>query len=284
MQNKVYLIIISIVISIITIGCSKEIKWNQSFRAGIQIVVEVSSQGNSEIDKENTALIKRNIDKILQDVGIDEQKRIILVTGERRITVQLPYERDLQRFVRLLSFPPLELKLVDDDTLKAAGFPMYVGFEEQYLFLDKFKNKIPSDSEILFELVPTINPMDMIFKPYVVKRKPLLVAKVVSAAVEVYEWGDSSILIKFNERDAKAFEQITDEYVKRRLAMMVNNKIFAIPEINEIISGGEVQLTGKFTLPETKDIVSIIKTHNIPVPVKIVESGRLTNNLWEGAK
>lgn len=63
---------------------------------------------------------------------------------------------------------------------------------------------------------------------------------------------------------------------KRRVAIVLDNKIISSPQINESVAcnagtGGSRQITGSFTAEEAEDLAVLIKGGALPVPVEIVE-------------
>ena len=68
------------------------------------------------------------------------------------------------------------------------------------------------------------------------------------------EFGDTRIAIDFNAEDAKKFAEITSKNVGRQLAIIINCKLYCAPYIREPITGGKVEISGKFTLKEAEEL------------------------------
>jgi len=83
---------------------SKEIKWDDSFKGGIHILLEVETRSNPYLDEKNTEEIKRISEAKLKDLGVN--KRIVKNLGNRMVVIQLPDQKYNQRAVDIISSFP----------------------------------------------------------------------------------------------------------------------------------------------------------------------------------
>jgi preprotein translocase subunit SecD len=67
------------------------------------------------------------------------------------------------------------------------------------------------------------------------------------------------------------FEQITAANVKRRLAIVLDNRVYSAPVIQERIGGGRASITGNFDLKEARDLSIVLRAGALPAPVEILE-------------
>jgi preprotein translocase subunit SecD len=74
-----------------------------------------------------------------------------------------------------------------------------------------------------------------------------------------------------NSAGARIFERITAENVKRQLAIVLDNRVYSAPVIQERIGGGRASITGAFDLKEARDLAIILRAGALPAPVEIVE-------------
>jgi protein-export membrane protein SecD len=75
------------------------------------------------------------------------------------------------------------------------------------------------------------------------------------------------ISFKLNRDGARKFEVLTGNNIKRRLAIMLDDIVYAAPVIQDRIPRGEGQISGSFTLDEVRDLVIVLKTGNLKAPV-----------------
>ncbi len=99
------------------------------------------------------------------------------------------------------------------------------------------------------------------------------------------------VSLEFDDEGAKLFEEITARNVGKKLAILVDGQLLTDPVVNERISGGRAQITGKFTITEAKRLVSRFKDGALAAPIKLVSqqtigatlgTDSLTKTLWAG--
>jgi preprotein translocase subunit SecD len=74
-----------------------------------------------------------------------------------------------------------------------------------------------------------------------------------------------------NSTGARLFERITGENVRRRLAIILDNRVYSAPVIQERIGGGRASITGIFDLKEARDLAIVLRAGALPAPVEIIE-------------
>ncbi len=74
-----------------------------------------------------------------------------------------------------------------------------------------------------------------------------------------------------NSSGARLFEQVSAANVKRRLAIVLDNRVYSAPVIQERIGGGRASITGSFTIQEARDLAIILRAGALPAPVEIAE-------------
>jgi preprotein translocase subunit SecD len=70
---------------------------------------------------------------------------------------------------------------------------------------------------------------------------------------------------------ARLFERITGDNVKRRLAIILDNKVYSAPVILGRIGGGRASITGNFEMKEARDLALVLRAGALPAPLEIVE-------------
>ncbi len=79
------------------------------------------------------------------------------------------------------------------------------------------------------------------------------------------------VLLNFNTRGAHAFDRLTGENVGKRMAIVLDKKVYSAPVINERISGGRASISGSFTTAEAQDLALVLRAGSLPAPVIILE-------------
>jgi SecD/SecF fusion protein len=79
-----------------------------------------------------------------------------------------------------------------------------------------------------------------------------------------------------NTRGAKEWEKLTSEANVNNtgIAIVLDNKVYTAPGVSQVggISGGRSEITGTFTLNETKDIANVLRAGKLPAKAEIVQS------------
>ncbi len=83
--------------------------------------------------------------------------------------------------------------------------------------------------------------------------------------------GKPMVLIQFSDGGAKKFEELTERNVGKPLPIILDNEVVSAPVVQEKISGGSAQISGEFTLQETKNLSIQLNAGALPAPVSLVE-------------
>ncbi len=78
------------------------------------------------------------------------------------------------------------------------------------------------------------------------------------------------ISLQFNDEGSKLFESITERNVGKLVAITLNQSLLSAPVVQEKISGGKAQITGKFTIQEAQKMVRELNAGALPVPINLV--------------
>jgi preprotein translocase subunit SecD len=111
-------------------------------------------------------------------------------------------------------------------------------------------------------------------RPYLLKKKALMTGDYLSEArVSIDQrFNEPYVSLTFNAAGAKLFEDITGEYTKKRLAIILDNNVYSAPVIQERIGGGNAQITGSFTMQDAKDLAIVLKAGALPAPLKMIQN------------
>lgn len=90
-----------------------------------------------------------------------------------------------------------------------------------------------------------------------------------SARVTFDELNQPKVALQFNAEGAKQFEQITGRLVGKQLAIVLDNKVISAPVVKQKISGGQAEITGKFTTKEANNLALILNTGALPVKLSV---------------
>ncbi len=214
-------------------------------------------------DKESDHIKKLAVDQALETIrnrvdqfGVSEPD--IRRQGDNRILIQLPGIQDTQRAKELIGRTALlEFKLVDEaHDVNAA-----------------VQGNVPPGSEILYKVDEDRATKRTSRTPFLLKKGTLLTgASLTDARVQLdSQYGEPYVSIEFDRKGARAFERITGENVSKRLAIVLDGKVYSAPTIQEKIGGGKARITGRFTMEEARDLAIVLRAGALPAPVTVLE-------------
>lgn len=240
---------------------------------GAKLVYKLSDKEAARI-KDNAAdqaleTIRNRIDQF----GVAEPT--IHRQADQEIVVQLPGIKDPKRAIEIIGkTAQLEFKLVDDVAPVAAEIPAVIKPDEEEELLKRFAEKIPPDDEVLFERVVNRETGEVTKRPILLKKQALLTGDYLTEAkVNIDQrFNEPYVSITFNAAGAKLFEEITAANVKKRLAIILDGNVYSAPVIQERISGGNAQITGRFSMEEAKDLAIVLRAGALPAPLKMIQN------------
>ena len=83
--------------------------------------------------------------------------------------------------------------------------------------------------------------------------------------------GEPIVNFKFNIRGGQRFGQVTTEAVGRPLAIVLDKKVISAPRILQPITGGQGQISGRFTVEQANNLAILLRAGALPAPLTIVE-------------
>jgi preprotein translocase subunit SecD len=197
--------------------------------------------------------IRNRIDQF----GVSEP--IIQRQGQQDILIQLPGIQDPERAKEIIGKTALlEFKLVDDN----------VNVEEAV------RNGPPPGRQILHGYGGRGESGVGAEKvAYVVEARTLMTGEYITDARvrPSSQLQGPYVELVLNSTGARLFEQITGANVKRRLAIVLDNRVYSAPVIQERIGGGRASITGSFDIKEARDLAIVLRAGALPAPVEIVE-------------
>ena len=178
--------------------------------------------------------------------------------GDNRILIQLPGVQDPERAKALIGKTALlEFKLLDDRMDAETALRSTVPEGDEILYQRKVDKETKQERKI----------------PYLVQKKVLVTGRDLTTARVSIDQNTSEpyVAVEFNAAGAKAFGDVTEANVGRRLAIILDGNIHSAPQIRERIPSGRAQITGSFTAEEATDLAIVLRAGALPAPVQVLE-------------
>ncbi|RUM63694.1 MAG: protein translocase subunit SecD [Sulfurimonas sp.] len=228
---------------------------------GIEVIKNMTaislSLTSEEIIKTEKEAISQAIETIrnrLDQFGLSEP--VVARQGEEQILVELAgikTQKEEQRARELISrAAKLELMAVDEDR-NARVYNMSDSDAAEYgdIILSDAKN-----SEI----------------KYLVREIPILDGGMLTDASMGFDQNNRPLInFKLNAEGAEVFGDFTGRSIGKRLAVVLDGKVYSAPNINERIGGGSGQISGNYTVMEAKDLAIALRSGALLAPIYMME-------------
>ena len=201
--------------------------------------------------KKTTAAADKTADKNYEEqIAKAKQQHPLLailqtVQGQSLSTVGYAHERDTAEINRLIN---------GDDASKV----------------------IPTDMKLLWS-AKAVEGNKNIFELHALKvssssgRAPLEGDVVIDAKDEFDNFGNPCVSMSMNNRGARLWAQLTKQNVGKAIAIVLDGVVYSAPRVNGEITGGNSQISGNFTIEDTKDLANTLKSGRMPAPARIVQ-------------
>ncbi len=89
------------------------------------------------------------------------------------------------------------------------------------------------------------------------------------------------ISLKFNSEGQDLFAEVTGRNVGKPVAIFLDGEALSAPTVQERITAGEAVITGQFSVPEAREIVSLLNAGALDVPIELIEQRTVGATLGE---
>ncbi len=270
----------------------KEIRYAGISRDGQNVVVkfrdaQTRDNASAEIARQNpdlllntsesgsdyliTAALRPEVQKRIQEFAIQQNittlrnrvnelgvaEPIVQQAGSDRVVVQLPGVQDTAKAKDILGrTATLEVRMVDEEHSDPASLQAAIA------------GQVPLGDELLY---------DREGAPHMLKRDVVLTGDRISDAQPGFDTqtGEPAVHINLDGRGATIFQQITRDNIGKRMAMVLVEKgkgeVITAPVIRSEIPGGRVQISGRMTTTEARDVALLLRAGALAAPMEIVE-------------
>lgn len=186
----------------------------------------------------------------VNELGVAEP--IIQQAGADRVVVQLPGVQDTAKAKDILGrTATLEVRMVDEERDVEAAL----------------RGQVPFGSELYTERGGG---------PILVKKQVVLTGDRINDAQAGFDNNNQpAVHINLDNSGARIFRQLTHDNVGKRMAILLIEKnqaeVVTAPVIREEIGGGRVQISGRMTTEEARDVALLLRAGALAAPMDIIE-------------
>lgn len=228
------------------------LKLGLDIQGGLQMNLEVDREKMvGKTDKELSEAADRALEILRNRIdGLGVSEPVLTREGLTGIVIQLPGMSDPKHAREvILSTAQLQFRLVSETPLSPYMKEGKVDVSKVPAGLTYFPGKEEAG--------------------YLCEKILLTGESLTNAIVETDAMGRPYIGFEMNAEGGKQFGIITGENIQRRLAIVLDDRVYSAPVIQSRIPGGKGQITGSFTDQEAADLALVLRAGALPAPLKV---------------
>jgi len=232
---------------------AKELEGTTLTQNGLNFTIAMTPQ---EIERTKQNAVSQAVETIrsrLDLFGLAEPT--VAKQGEDKILVEIPGVKtpaDEQRIRELIAKTAhLQMMAVDEDR---AARVLSMSEAEAAQYGDVILNDVKTTEKYLLKEIPVLDG-----------------SMLTDASVGYSQNNQPVINFVLNGEGAKIFGDFSGKSVGKRMAIVLDNKVYSAPVINERIGGGKGQISGNFTQQEAHDIAIALRSGALLAPVVVEE-------------
>lgn len=149
---------------------------------------------------------------------------------------------------------------------------------DRIIYSSVAKQVLPGDLKLLWGAKPAegINAKN-VFELYALKvttpngQAPLQGDVITDAKDEFDQFSKPVVSMTMNSEGSREWAQLTKANIGKAIAIVLDGSVYSAPRVNQEIDGGSSQISGNFSIEETKDLANILKSGRMPAPAHIVQ-------------
>ena len=173
------------------------------------------------------------------------------------------------------------LQPVNGQSLSVVGYALARDTADvnKIIYSDVAAQVIPSDCRLLWSAkAAELSKSGDVFELHAIKvtepsgRAPLE-GDVVTTAKDDFNQVTSApcVSMQMNSDGARRWAQLTKQNIGRAIAIVLDDAVYSAPRVNGEIAGGSSEISGNFTIEDTKDLANTLNSGKMPAPTRIVQ-------------
>ena len=229
----------------------KTVEDGGEFRISGTLKIEAQRKNQEFALQQNITTLRNRVNEL----GVAEP--IIQQQGADRVVVQWPGVQDTAKAKDILGrTATLEIRMVDEERMTPG------------LLQDIKSGQVPFGAELYYERNG---------QPVLVKKQVVLTGERINDAQPGFDQqsGEPAVHLNLDGTGARIFQQVTRDNVGKRMAILLfergKGEVVTAPVIRTEIGGGRVQISGRMTTQEAKDVALLLRAGALAAPMEIIE-------------
>ncbi|TDS17562.1 protein translocase subunit SecDF [Sphingobacterium paludis] len=159
-----------------------------------------------------------------------------------------------------------------------------------YLNRPEVKATIPGNLKLLWAVKPEPKSPNFLslyaIKTTGVESGAVMSGDVITDATDNFDQQNRPVVsMQMNTEGARQWRKVTAQAAQNReaIAIVLDGVVYSAPSVNEEIPNGSSQISGSFTIEDTKDLANVLKAGRLPATAKIVEEAIVGPSLGQAA-
>jgi preprotein translocase subunit SecD len=150
----------------------------------------------------------------------------------------------------------------------------------------EIKAMMPADLSVAFDAKPDQRYLKQnikLYDFYSLKKEPELTGDVITDALATYDPTNNApmVTMAMNSDGAERWGKITGANLQKRIAIVLDDRIYSAPTVQSKITGGNSQITGMANAEEARLLEIVLKAGALKAPVQIIEERIVGPSLGE---
>ncbi len=272
---------IVVIAAIITFPIQGKVHLGLDLRGGVHIVLQAKGTPGNPVTSDSIERLLTVLRNRIDQYGIAEP--VLQRQGEDRIAIDLPGVEDPEAALDLIGRTAvLEFRQVLGESPRVPAKPVRSNYDNDEQFKSAEERWKLAKSEVdayIRQMQDAVkaNPDIIVAKgeeggAYLLGKAYVSGKDLTKAETTFDQFGKAAVSLKFSTEGAKLFDEATLANVGKQIAIVLDGMVISAPVVQQRISGGEAQITGKFTPAEANRLAIMLRAGALPVSVEILEN------------
>lgn len=258
-----------------------KVRLGLDLRGGVHIVLQAKGTPENPVNSDSVDRLLAVLRSRIDQYGIAEP--VIQRQGDDRVAIDLPGVEDPEAALELIGRTAvLEFRQVLGTSPSVPPAPIRSNYDNDEQFnraqynWDMAKKRVDEYVASVEEQLKS-DPNMMLAKSgeegaYLLGKAYVTGKDLSGASTTFDQLGKAAVSLKFTAAGAKLFEEATDANINKQIAIVLDDVVISAPVVQQRISGGEAQITGRFSTAEANRLSIMLRAGALPVAVEILEN------------
>lgn len=276
----ILVIAVIVIAAVVAYPVKGKIKLGLDLSGGVHIVLQAKPTDGSPVTSDSVDRLIAVLRSRIDQYGIAEP--VIQRQGDDRVAIDLPGVDDSEAALELIGRTAvLEFKQVLGESPRVPAAPVRSNYDSDAQFKAAQERWNQAKKEVdsyVSQMKANLATNDVTIgkgsdgEAYLLGKTYVGGKDLTKAETTFDQFGKAAVSLKFNAGGAKLFDDATGANVGKQIAIVLDGVVISAPVVQQRISGGEAQITGKFTTEEANRLAIMLRAGALPVGVEILEN------------